>query len=61
MVEVRCIYFLKCLPRFESVVEVEVDPSNFNWRRRGRGGGEVCWRSDIVYISCDMYHVLGVW
>ena len=42
MVEVRCsIYFLKCLPRFEGVVEVEVDPSNFNWRRRGRGGGEV--------------------
>ena len=43
MVEVRCsIYFLKCLPRFEGVVEV--DPSNFNWRRRGRGGGEVWCR-----------------
>ena len=42
MVEVRCIYFLKCLPHFESVVEV--DPSNFNWRRRGRGGGEVWCR-----------------
>ena len=42
MVEVRySIYFLKCLPRFEDVVEVEVHPSNFNGRRRGRGGGEV--------------------
>ena len=41
MVEVRySIDFLKCLPRFEGVVEVEVEvhPSNFNWRRRGRGG-----------------------
>ena len=42
MVEVRySIHFLKCLPRFEGVVEVEVHPSNFNWRRRGRGGREV--------------------
>ena len=39
MVEVRySIDFLKCLPHFEGVVEVEVHPSNFNWRRRGRGG-----------------------
>ena len=39
MVEVRySIYFLKCLPPFEDVVEVEVHPSNFNWRRHGRGG-----------------------
>ena len=38
MVEVRCsIYFLQPLPRFGGVVEVEVDPSNFNWR----SGGEV--------------------
>ena len=37
MVEVRySIHFLKCLPRFEGVVEVH--PSNLNWRRRGRGG-----------------------
>ena len=42
MVEVRySIYFLQALPRFGGVVEVEVDPSNFNWRRRGRGGAEV--------------------
>ena len=39
MVEVRySIHFLKCLSRFRGVVEVEVHPSNFNWRRRGRGG-----------------------
>ena len=42
MVEVRCSrYFLKHLPRFRGVVEVEVDPSNFNWRRWGRGVVEV--------------------
>ena len=42
MVEVRySIYFLQHLPRFWVVVEVEIHPSNFNWRRRGRGGGEV--------------------
>ena len=42
MVEVRySIYFLQHLPRFGGVVEVKFDPSNFNWRRRGRGGGEV--------------------
>ena len=42
MVEVRCSrYFLKHLPRFGGVVEVEVDPSNFNWRRWGRGVVEV--------------------
>ena len=35
------IYFLKHLPRFWGVVEVEVGPSNFNWRRCVRGGGEV--------------------
>ena len=35
------IYFLQPLPRFGGVVEVEVYPSNFNWRRHGRGGGEV--------------------
>ena len=41
MVEVRySIYFLQHLPRFWGVVEVEVDPSNFNWRCV-RGGGEV--------------------
>ena len=39
MVEVKySIYFLQPVPRFGGVVEVEVDPSNFNWRRRGRGG-----------------------
>ena len=42
MVEVRYgIYFLQHLPRVGGVVEVQVDPSNFNWRRHGRGGGEV--------------------
>ena len=42
MVEVRrSIYFLQHLPHFWGVVEVEVQPSNFNWRRCGRGGGEV--------------------
>ena len=35
------IYLLPHLPRSGGVVEVEVDPSNFNWRRCGRGGGEV--------------------
>ena len=40
MVEVRCSrYFLQPLPHFGGVVEV--DPSNFNWRRHGRGGAEV--------------------
>ena len=39
MVEVRySMYYLQCLLRFGGVVEVEVQPSNFNWRRRGRGG-----------------------
>ena len=42
MVEVRySIYLLQHLRHFGGVVEVEVDPSNFNWRRRGRGGGGV--------------------
>ena len=42
MVEVKySVYFLQPVPRFGGVVEVEVDPSNFNSRRRGRGGGEV--------------------
>ena len=35
------IYFLQSLPHFGGVVEVEVCPSNFNWIRHGRGGGEV--------------------
>ena len=39
VLEVRySIYFLQHLPCFGGVVEVEVDPSNFNWTRRGRGG-----------------------
>ena len=38
MVEVKySVYFLQPVPRFGGVVEVEVDSSNFNWRRRGRG------------------------
>ena len=42
VVEVRySIYFLQTLPCFGGVVEVEVCPSNFNWIRRGTGGGEV--------------------
>ena len=42
MVEVRySIYFLQTLPRFGGVVEVEVCPLKFSWRRRGRGGEDV--------------------
>ena len=42
MVEVRySIYFLQHLSHVGGVVEVQVDPSNLNWRRHGRGGGEV--------------------
>ena len=42
MVEVKySIYFLQPLPRFGGVVEIQVYCSNFSWRRRGRGGGEV--------------------
>ena len=42
MVEVKCsVYFLQTLPRFWGVVEVEVYPINFSWRRRDRGGVEV--------------------
>ena len=35
------LYLLQSLPHFGGVVEVEVCPSNFNWIRHGRGGGEV--------------------
>ena len=49
MVEVRySIYFLQPVPRFGGVVEVEVDPSNFNWRMWGRGGVEV--RYSIYFL-----------
>ena len=42
MVEVRySTYFLQHVPCFGGVVEVKVDPSNFNWRRCVTGGGEV--------------------
>ena len=44
------IYFLQHLPRFGGVVEVEVDPSNFNWRRWGRGVVEV--RYSIHFLKC---------
>ena len=48
MVEVRySIHFLKHLPRFGGVVEV--DPSNFNWRRWGRGVVEV--RYSIYFLQ----------
>ena len=50
---------LEPLPGFGGMVEVNC--SNFNWRRHGRGGGEVWYRSDILYISHNVYHVLGVW
>ena len=50
MVAVRySIYFLKHRPRFWGVVEVEVDPSNFNWRRLGRGVVEV--RYSIYFLQ----------
>ena len=42
MVEVRySIYFLEQVPRSGAVVEVEVYPISFSWRRRGRGVVEV--------------------
>ena len=42
MVEVRySIYFLQHIPHFGGVVEVQVQPSNFNWRRHSAGGREV--------------------
>ena len=60
MVEVKCsVYFLQTLPRFGGVVEVEVYPINFSWRRHCRGVVKVDW-SDMVYISCNLYHVLEV-
>ena len=47
MVEIRrSIYFLQHLPRFWGMVEVEVQPSNFNWRRCGRG---------VVEVRCSRY------
>ena len=50
MVEVRySIYFLKHQPHFGGVVEVEVDPSNFNWRRLGRGVVQV--RYSIYFLQ----------
>ena len=54
MVEVRySIYFLQTLPCFGGVVEVEVDPSNFNRRRWGRV---------VVEVRYSIYFpVLGVW
>ena len=62
MVEVKCsVYFLQTLPRFGGVVEVEVYPINFSWRRRDRGGGQLLHRSGIVYIYCNLYYILGVW
>ena len=49
MVQVRYrTYFLQPLPHFGGVVEVEVWPINFSWRRRGRGGGEV--RYSIYFL-----------
>ena len=49
MVEVRySIYFLQPVPRFRGVVEVEVDPSNFDWRMWGRGVVEV--RYSIYFL-----------
>ena len=48
MVEARySIYFLQRLPRFGGVVEV--DHSNFNWRRWGRGVVEV--RYSIYFLQ----------
>ena len=59
MVEVRySIYFLQHVPCFGGVVEVEVDPSDFNRTRCGRGVVEVRYS---IYISWNLYHVLGVW
>ena len=50
MIDVRhSIYFLQTLPCFGGVVEVEVDPSNFNRRRWGRGVVEV--RYSIYFLQ----------
>ena len=58
MVEVRySIYFLEQVPHSGGVVEVEVYPISFIWTMRGRGGVEV--RYSIM--SCNLYHVLGLW
>ena len=51
MVEVRySIYLLTHVPRFGGVVEVEVHPSNFNWRKHGRGGGR-----GVVEVRYSIY------
>ena len=43
------IYFLQTAPRFWGVVEVEVDPSNFNRRRWGIGVIDV--RHSIYFLQ----------
>ena len=58
MVEVRySIYFLEPLPRFWGVVEVEVDPSNFNWRWWGTGVVEVRYS---IYFLQPLPRLVGV-
>ena len=58
MVEVRySIYFLQHIPHFGGVVEVQVQPSNFNWRR---------WRRGVVEVRYSIYFLqplprLAVW
>ena len=56
MVEARySIYFLQPLPHFGGVVEVEVHSSNSNWRRRGRGGGEVGRDLTKICVQSERY------
>ena len=48
---------MRPLPQFGGVVEVEVCPSNFSWRRRGRGVVEV---RNCLYLLGPLPHFWGV-
>ena len=53
------IYFLQHLPHFGGVVEVEVHSSNSNWRRRGRGGGEVGRDLTKICVESERYDLFS--